>query len=68
MITNRLGWNTLFNGRSDLRLITLFKIVHHLVDINLQDIVVPRPPSHDTRGHHLQLFQNHTRVNAFPHT
>ena len=37
MIAN-LGWNSLHNRRNELRLITLFKIVHKLVDIDAHDI------------------------------
>ena len=67
MIAN-LGWNTLLNRRNELRLIMFFKILHKLVDINLQDIMIPRPSSYNTRGHHLRFFQVPTRVNAFQHS
>ena len=43
----------------------LFKIVHKLVEIDAHDILVLRPSSHATRGHHLRFFKVPTRVNDF---
>ena len=60
-----LGWNTRGHRCKELRLLMLYKIMHHLVDINADDLLPPRPQYQSTRGHSERFSQLQTRVNAY---
>ena len=47
------------------RLIMLFKIIHHIVDINADDLLPPRPCIHSTGGHSKRFLQLPARTNAY---
>ena len=64
LLTN-LGWKPLTNRRNELKLAMLFKIIHHLVDVNVDNLLIPLPTTHTTRGHDRRFLQLPTRVNAY---
>ena len=64
MLTD-LGWNLLSDRRNKLRVLLLFKIIHHLVDIDIDDLLPPRPSNHSTRGHSERFLQLSSRINAY---
>ena len=43
----------------------LFKIIHHLVDVNADNLLIPLPTTHTTHGHDRRFLQLSTRVNAY---
>ena len=47
------------------RLIMLFKIILHIVDINADDLLPPRPCIHSTGGHSKRFLQLPARTNAY---
>ena len=50
MLTN-IGWNPLSDRHNEQRLLSCTKIIHHLVDIDANDLLPPRPNTYSTRGH-----------------
>ena len=56
LLTN-LGWKPLTNRRNELKLAMLFKIIHHLVDVNADNLLIPLPTTHTTRGHDRRFLQ-----------
>ena len=64
MLTN-LGWSPLADRQNEHRLIMLFKIIHHIVDINADDLLPPRPCIQSTRGHSKRFLQLPARTNAY---
>jgi len=67
MLTN-LGWNSLEHRRNELRLLMLYKIIHHIVDIDADDLLPPRPQYHSTRGHSERFLLQSTRINAYAYS
>ena len=67
MLTD-LGWKPLSYRRNELRLLMFYKIVHHLVDINVDTLLTPLPPMHTTRGHDERFLQLSTRINTYLHS
>ena len=61
MIT-KLGWLTLEQRQIHLRLIVLYKIIHHLIDIKSEDILFPT--NRTTRGNNKKFRQPSTRVDC----
>ena len=45
-----------------------YKIVHHLVDINADNLVIPQSSIHTTHGHDERSLQLSTRINAYLHS
>ena len=67
LLTN-LGWKPLSDRRNELRLLMFYKVVHHLVDINADNLLLPQSSTHTTRGHDKRFLQQSTRVNAYLHS
>ena len=63
-----LGWKPLSDRRNELRLLMFYKILHHLVDINVDTLLTPLPPIHTTRGHDERFLQLSTRINTYLHS
>ena len=64
MLTN-LGWSPLADRRNEHRLIMLFKIIHHIVDINADVLLPACPCTHSTCGHSKRFLQLPARTNAY---
>ena len=43
----------------------LYKVIHHLVDINADTLLPPHPCNHSTHGHPNKFLQLLARVNAY---
>ena len=67
MLTD-LGWKPLSYRRNELRLLMFYKIVHHLVDINVDTLLILLPSIHITRGHDERFLQLPTRINTYLHS
>ena len=50
--------------RNELRLLMFYKIIQHLVDINTDSLLIPKPSIHITRCHDMRFLQPSTRINA----
>ena len=60
-----LNWPPLAHCRHQLKAITMFKIMHHLIDIPADTILIPAPSNYSLRGHSMRLLQPNTRVNSY---
>ena len=60
-----LKWPTLAQGRNDQKLIMMFKIIHHLVDIQASSYLTPAATTQYTRGHHMRFTQPFTRIDSY---
>ena len=60
-----LKWPTLAQGRNERKLIMMFKIVHHLVDIHASSYLTPAATIQYTRGHHMRFIQPVTRIDSY---
>ena len=60
-----LKWPTLAQGRNDQKLIMMFKIIHHLVDIQANSYLTPAATTQYTRGHHMRFTQPFTRIDSY---
>jgi hypothetical protein len=65
MLAN-LQWNSLEHRRNIARVSMLYRIHHHLVDINPSESLYPTTSS--TRGHNLQFTQLQARKSAYQHS
>ena len=45
-----------------------YKIVHHLVDINADNLLIPQSSIHTTSSHDERFLQLSTRINAYLHS
>ena len=66
-ILTNFGWKPLSDRRNELRLLMFYKVVHHLVDINADNLLLPQSSTHTTHGHDERFLQLPTRVNAYFH-
>ena len=48
--------------------ITMFKIMHQLLDIPTDDILKPATSNYCLRGHSMKLLQPNTRVDSYLHS
>ena len=60
-----LNWPPLAHCRNQLKAITMFKIMHQLIDIPADTILIPAPSNYSLRGHSMRLLQPNTRVNSY---
>ena len=60
-----LGWKPLSHRRNKLRLLMFYKIIQHLININTDSLLIPKPSIHITRGHDMRFLQPSTRINAY---
>ena len=60
-----LNWPPLAHCRNRLKAITMFKIMHQLIDIPADTILIPAPSNYSLRGHSMRLLQPNTRVNSY---
>ena len=60
-----LNWPPLAHCRNQLKAITMFKIMHQLIDIPTDTILIPAPSNYSLRGHSMRLLQPNTRVNSY---
>jgi len=64
----RLNWKPLVHCRNQLRAITIFKIIHNLIDIPANTHLIPLSSDHNTRGHQWRFKQPMARVNSYLHS
>ena len=62
-----LEWPTLVQRRDHSKIIMMYKIVHNIVHIQ-PDIPLTYPDAVNTRGHHLNMQQPATRIDAYLHS
>jgi len=62
-----LGLLSLQTRRLRFDLVTLYKILHGLIDVPLDLFFTPCPSLHRTRGHPYKLFVNNSRLNSRKH-
>ena len=60
-----LNWPPLAHCRNQLKAITMFKIMHQLIDIPADTILIPALSNYSLRGHSMRLLQRNTRVNSY---
>ena len=60
-----LNWPTLAQGRNEQKLIMMFKIVYHLVDIQASSYFTPAATVQYTRGYHMRFIQLVTRIDSY---
>ena len=60
-----LNWPPLTHCRNQLKAITMFKIMHQLIDIPTHTILIPAPSNYCLRGHLMRLLQPNTGVNSY---
>ena len=60
-----LNWPLLAHCRNQLKAITMFKIMHQLIDIPTDTILIPAPSNYSLRGHSMRLLQPNTRVKSY---
>jgi len=58
-----LLWHTLEKRQDSLQIILLYKIIHHIIDINAQEHLIPS--SAPTRGHTHRFIQLQCKVEAY---
>ena len=63
MLTD-LNWPTLARYRDELKAITMFKIINHLVDIPANPFLTSISTVHSTRGH-MRFMQPMTRIDSY---
>ena len=61
----RIDFKTLAERRNETKLIYLYKIANNLIEINTDDILFPRPPIHNTRGHQPRFLPPPNRINSY---
>ena len=61
-----LGWPRLETRRTQAKLLTLYKIIHNLIDTQIE--IPTSKHCYLTCGHSLKLSQYYTRVNAYKHS
>ena len=64
----RLNWKPLVHCRNQLKAITIFKIIHNLIDIPANTHLIPLSSDHNTRGHQRRFKQPITRINSYLHS
>ena len=64
-VTNMLQNLNWPHCRNQLKAITMFKIMHQLIDIPTDTILIPAPSSYSLRGYSMKLLQPNTRVNSY---
>ena len=67
-VTNLLSdlcWKPLSHRRNELRLLMFYKIIQHLVDINADSLLIPKPSIYIIRGHDMIFLQLPTKINAY---
>jgi len=64
----RLNWKPLVHYRNQLKAITIFKIIHNLIDITANTHLIPFSSGHNTRGHQWRFKQPMTRINSYLHS
>ena len=57
-----LNWPPLAHCKNQLKVITMFKIMHQLIDIPTDTILIP---NYSLRGHSMRLLQPNTRVDSY---
>ena len=60
---NKLKWNSLNHRRDTIRLQMMFKIIHHVVDLNLPDYITFNHGI--TRGHDYKLTIPLMRIDSY---
>ena len=64
----RLNWNPLVHCQNQLKAITMFKIIHNLIDIPANTHLIPLSSDHNTCGHQWRFKQPMTRINSYLHS
>ena len=65
-IIQDLGWQSLQQRRSDIKLAMVYRITHGLVDIPASAYF--HPVTSSTRGHSLRYFQQYCRTKVYLHS
>ena len=60
-----LQWPTLEHCRNQLKALTMFKIVHNLIDVPFNTLLKPAISDHYTRGHTAKFQRPFTRVDSY---
>ena len=60
-----LQWPTLEHCRNQLKALTMFKIVHNLIDVPSNTLLKPATSDHYTRGHTAKFQRPFTRVDSY---
>ena len=61
-----LKWQSLEHCRNQLKALTIFKIVHNLIDISSNALMKPATSYHYIRGHTARFQRPFTRVDTCP--
>jgi len=63
-----LNWPSLAQCRTKVKAITMFKIMHQLLDIPTDTILKPAPSNYCLRGHPMKFLHPNTRVDSYLHS
>ena len=63
-----LNWPSLAQCRIEDKAITMFNIMHQLLDTPIDNILKLAPPNYCLRGHLTKLLQPNTRVDSYLHS
>jgi len=67
-ILQRLNWKPLVHCRNQLKAITIFKIIHSLIDIPANTHLIPLSSDHITRDYQWRFKQPMTKINSYLHS